>query len=135
MTGVAPWVKGYVGIPFASGGRDRNGADCYGLVRMVRMEQFGDTLPLLSGDYADADNIAETAALMRSRRPLLAGRPAENPAAGDVCVLKFHGLPAHLGICAGGGWMLHTLKSTGSALQRIDDPRLAGHIEGWYHVG
>jgi cell wall-associated NlpC family hydrolase len=134
MTGVAPWAKNYVGIPFVSGGRDRGGADCYGLVRLVRTEQFGGSLPLLSGDYADADNFAETEALLRSRRPLLAGLPVETPEAGDVCVLTFHGLPVHLGICAGGGWMLHTLKNTGSVLQRINSPPLAGRVEGWYRV-
>jgi cell wall-associated NlpC family hydrolase len=134
MIGVASWAKEYVGIPFVSGGRDRNGADCYGLARLVRMEQFGDRLPLLSGDYSDADNVAETEALMRSQRPLLAGHPVEVPEAGDVCVLKFRGLPVHLGICAGGGWLLHTLKGTGSVLQRISDPQLAGRVEGWYRV-
>ena len=134
MTGVAPWAKDYVGIPFASGGRDRGGAYCYGLVRLVRTEQFGSRLPLLSGDYADAGNFAETEALLRSLRPLLAGTPVETPETGDVCVIRFHGLPAHLGISAGGGWLLHTLKGTGSVLQRISDPRLAGRIEGWYRV-
>ena len=134
MTGIAPWAKEYVGIPFVSGGRNRDGADCYGTAWPASSEQFGGSLPLLSGDYTDADNFAETEALMRSRRPLLAGRPVETPEAGDVCVLKFHGLPVHLGICAGGGWMLHTLKGTGSVLQRISDPRLAGRIEGWYRV-
>jgi cell wall-associated NlpC family hydrolase len=134
VTGVAPWAGEYVGIPFASGGRDRTGADCYGLVRLVRTEQFGGTLPLLSGDYTDADNFAETEALIRAKRPLLTGRRTETPEAGDVCVLRFHGLPVHLGIYAGGGRMLHTLKGTGSVLQRISDPRLAGRIEGWYRV-
>jgi cell wall-associated NlpC family hydrolase len=134
MTGVAPWAKEYIGIPFVSGGRDRTGADCYGLARLVRTEQFGNRLPLLSGDYTDADNLAETEALIRSKRPLLAGRNVETPEAGDLCVLKFHGLPAHLGICAGGGWLLHTLKGTGSILQRVNDPHLVGRVEGWYRV-
>ena len=134
MTGIAPWAKAYIGIPFVSGGRDHGGADCYGLVRLVREERFGDRLPLLSGDYAAADNFAETEALMRAQRPLLAGRPVETPETGDLCVLRFHGLPVHLGICAGGGRLLHTLKGTGSVLQRISDPHLAGRIEGWYRV-
>ena len=134
MTGIALWAKDYVGIPFVSGGRDRSGADCYGLVRLVRAEQFGDSLPLLSGDYSDANNYAETEALMRSQRPLLAGLPVEAPESGDVCVLKFRGIPTHLGICAGNGWLLHTLKRTGSVLQRLSDPHLAGRIEGWYRV-
>jgi cell wall-associated NlpC family hydrolase len=134
VTGIAPWAKDYVGIPFVSGGRDRTGADCYGLVRLVRIENFGDTLPLLSGDYSDADNFAETEALIRSRQPLMASHQVEKPETGDLCVLKFHGLPTHLGICAGGGWLLHTLKGTGSVLQRLSDPRLAARIEGWYRV-
>jgi cell wall-associated NlpC family hydrolase len=134
MNGLAPWAKEYVGIPFASGGRDKNGADCYGLVRLVRAERFGGNLPLLSGDYTDAGNFAETEALVRSMRPLLAGRQVERPEAGDVCVLRFHGLPVHLGIYAGAGRLLHTLKGMGSVLQRITDPCLAGRIEGWYRV-
>jgi cell wall-associated NlpC family hydrolase len=134
MIGIAPWANEYVGVPFLSGGRDRSGADCYGLARLILAEQFGKSLPLLSDDYADADNFAETEKLLRSQRPLLAGRMAETPEAGDVCVLKFHGLPVHLGVHAGGGWMLHTLKGTGSVLQRLSDPQLAGRIEGWYRV-
>jgi cell wall-associated NlpC family hydrolase len=108
--------------------------DCYGLARLVRVEQFGGSPPLLSGDYSDADNFAETETLIREKRPLLASRRVENPEPGDVCVLKFHGLPTHLGVYAGGGWILHTLKGTGSVLQRISDPHLAGRVEGWYRV-
>jgi cell wall-associated NlpC family hydrolase len=134
VSGVAPWAKEYVGIPFVSGGRDRTGADCYGLVRLVQAEQFGKALPLLSGDYTDADNFAETEKLLRLQRPLLAGLPVERPETGDVCVLNFHGLPTHLGIYAGGGRLLHTLKGAGSILQRVSDPHLAGRVEGWYRV-
>jgi cell wall-associated NlpC family hydrolase len=134
MTGIAPWVKAYIGIPFVSGGRDKTGADCYGLVRLVLAERFGRTLPLLSGDYTDADSFAQTEGLIRSQQPLLAGRRVEAPETGDVCVLKFHGLPTHLGLYAGGGWILHTLKGTGSVLQRTGDPHLTGRIEGWYRV-
>jgi cell wall-associated NlpC family hydrolase len=135
MMNLAPWAKDYIGIPFVSGGRGRSGADCYGLVRMVRTEQFGDVLPLLSDDYTDADNLAETEKIMRAQRPLLAGLQVACPEAGDVCVIQFHGLPAHVGIYAGGGFLLHTLKGTGSVLQRTGDHHLVGRIEGWYHVG
>jgi cell wall-associated NlpC family hydrolase len=134
MTGIAPWAKEYIGIPFVSGGRDKTGADCYGLVRLVLTERFAVNLPLLSGDYTDADNFVETEALIRSQQPLLAGRRVEVPETGDVCVLKFHGLPTHLGVYAGGGWMLHTLRGTGSVLQRISDPHLTGRFGGWYRV-
>ncbi|MDR2768542.1 MAG: C40 family peptidase [Treponema sp.] len=134
MTDIAPWVKEYVGIPFLSGGRTREGADCYGLIRMVLTEKLNKKLPLLSGDYSDADNLKETERVMKARRPVFAGREVETPAAGDVCVIRFCGRPVHLGIYSGGGYLLHTLRQTGSVLQKTDDPLLSGRVEGWYHV-
>jgi cell wall-associated NlpC family hydrolase len=134
MNSIAPWAGSYVGLPFLSGGRSRGGADCYGLIRLILKEQFNKTLPLLSNDYSDADNLAETKKVMKEHRPILAGRQVEIPDIGDVCVIKFNGLPVHLGIYAGGGFILHTLKMTGSVLQRSDDPLLSGRIEGWYRV-
>ena len=135
MTGIAAWAKLYTGIPFVSGGRGRTGADCYGLVRMVQAEQYGKNLPLLSNDYSDADNFAETEKLLRSQKPLLAGKRVESPEIGDVCVLRILALPVHLGLYAGGGYLLHTLKGTGSVLQRMGDPHMAGRVEGWYRCG
>lgn len=134
MTGIVPWAGTYVGIPFVSGGRSRDGADCYGLIRLILLEQFNKTLPLLSADYSDADNLEETEKVMKARRPVLAGQQVENPETGDICVIKFFGLPVHLGMYAGGGFILHTLRFSGSALQRISDPLLSGRIEGWYRV-
>jgi cell wall-associated NlpC family hydrolase len=134
VTGVAPWVGEYVGIPFVSGGRGHDGADCYGLIRLVHLERFNRELPLLSGDYSDAENCAETEKLLKARRPLLAGRRVETPAPGDVCVIRFYGLASHIGVYAGGGYVLHSLRLTGSVLQRADDPLISGRVEGWYRV-
>jgi len=130
---IAPWVKSYVGIPFKSGGRTIHGLDCYGLIRLIYLEQFNKILPLLDL-YSDADNFIETENVMKSYQPILAGQEVGTPEIGNVCVIKFHGLPVHLGIFVGDSFILHTLKGVGTVLQRCDDPNLRGRIEGWYSV-
>lgn len=65
------WVKKYIGIPFVSGGRDKNGCDCYGLVRLILADEYGFDLPVLLGDYSNALNISETKRLFIENVPIL----------------------------------------------------------------
>jgi len=128
------WVKKYIGIPFASNGRTTDGCDCYGLVRLVLRNEYGVDLPLLSDDYTDALNAAETARLFAENLPVLAGEKTAGPQEGAVAVITEHGRPAHIGIVAGGGCILHTGIKTGSVCQRETHPGLRGRIEGYYRV-
>jgi cell wall-associated NlpC family hydrolase len=129
-----PWVRNYIGIPFRSNGRDREGCDCYGLVRLVLAEEFGVLLPALSDDYADALNVAETARLFRENMPVLLADRREEPEAGFLAIIRERGRPCHLGVCAGDGYILHTTARTGSVAQRASHPDLQGRIEGYYRV-
>jgi cell wall-associated NlpC family hydrolase len=128
------WVKKYIGIPFVSNGRTTDGCDCYGLVRIVLRNEYGITLPELSDNYADALNIKETARLFAEHRPVLAGEKIDAPEEKAVVVITEHGAAAHVGIVAGGGYILHTGIKTGSVCQRETHPVLRGRIEGYYHV-
>jgi cell wall-associated NlpC family hydrolase len=129
-----PWVKKYIGIPFASNGRTREGCDCYGLVRLVLLEEYGIWLPELSGDYSSAVNIHETARLFAEQLPVLAAEKIPGPEEKAVVVITEHGRPCHLGIAAGGGYILHTGIKTGCVCQRAAHPGLRGRIEGYYRV-
>ena len=128
------WVKKYIGIPFASNGRDRGGCDCYGLVRMVLRDEYGIELPKLSGDYANALDVAETARLFEERLPVLAAEKVDAPEERAIVVLTERGRPCHVGIVAGGGHILHTGAKTGSVCQRETHPGLRGRIGGYYRV-
>jgi len=129
------WVKKYIGIPFISNGRTLSGCDCYGLVRLVLRNEYGIELPELSDNYADALNVEETARLFKENMPALAGQKIPAPHEKAVAVITEHGVAAHIGIVAGGGYILHTGIKTGSICQKETHPALRGRIEGYYHVG
>lgn len=131
---IAPWARTYIGIPFLSEGRDHNGSDCYGLLRMVWTEQYGVDMPLLSGRYGNAVDFHETEPLVNELLPLLTGESHMTPQIGDAVVILNGGKPTHLGVYAGAGYILHTTVQTGSVLQRMTDRDLAGRIAGYYGI-
>ncbi len=130
---IPPWVMEYLDIPFVSGGRDRRGCDCYGLVRLVLAEHFGKELPPLDC-YQDALHAAQTEAVVDRYQPLLAGTRVEHPAPGDVAVMRLRGHHCHVGICIAPGVVLHTDRPTGTVAERLCSARLRGRIEGYYRV-
>jgi cell wall-associated NlpC family hydrolase len=48
----------YCGLPYKRRGRDREGLDCWGLVRLVLLEQAGKTFPRYDNDDPDGWSIA-----------------------------------------------------------------------------
>ena len=128
------WVAEYIGIPFVSGGRDHTGCDCYGLVRLVLMERFGYTLPLLDAGYTDARRLAETAPLFDAQLPLLAGEQIDRPEPGSVAVLLYQGRTSHVGVFVDDEYILHTLAIVGVHCVRLNHGTLRGAIEGIYRV-
>jgi len=128
------WVGKYIGIPFVSNGRTLEGCDCYGLVRLVLHNEYGIELPELSDDYSSALNLAQTERLFAEKRPVLAAEKLSAAREKAVAVITERGVAAHIGIAAGGGYILHTGAKTGSICQRETHPGLRGRIEGYYNV-
>lgn len=129
-----PWVKDYIGIPFLSGGRGRDGCDCYGLVRLVLLEQYGYSLPSLDGTYRDALDGRETGRIFSDAVPLLAAEKITRPEEGAVALMYSRGLLCHVGIWAGGEYILHTRRGTGAAAERMTGPLLLPMFEGWHRI-
>ncbi len=122
----------YIGIPFKSNGRDELGIDCYGLVRMVLRNEFGKELPDFY--YKNALNKEEVRNLINVNRPLLAGKKTKRPKPGDVAVIRYRGIPCHIGVYVGEGKILHIKQGTDSIIERANSVHLKARIEGYYRV-
>ncbi len=128
------WVKKYIGIPFVSGGRELTGCDCYGLVRLILVTEYGFDLPMLLGDYTNALSIAETKSLFMKNVPILCGERIEEPEEKAVVLMKMCGRLCHIGLYAGDGCIIHSRHKAGVVCERLSAPTLSGCVEGWYRV-
>lgn len=47
------WSTRYIGIPYRAGGRERDGLDCWGLIRLIYREERNTLLPEIPGIVKD----------------------------------------------------------------------------------
>ena len=128
--GEGGWTADYVGLPYADKGRDRDGVDCWGLVRLVYAELMGIELPSHADGYVSAAELADvTRAIRGNMRPW---SPVARPHALDVVLLRIAGSEAHVGLIVGGGFMLHVHAGIDTALERIDTALWRRRIVGTY---
>lgn len=116
------WSSRFLAIPHAPLGRTREGADCWGLVRMVFRDVAGIDLPAYTGAYQDDAEVREIAAIVETERAAgtwvpVVGTPREL----DLVVIRRGRWPSHVGLVAdaGGRRMLHVVE------------RMASRIEPW----
>jgi cell wall-associated NlpC family hydrolase len=111
-------LREYIGIPFRERGRDREGCDCWGLVRLVLAERFGVLLPSFDG-YGSVRDRERIRALIEDDLPAwteVGGRER----AGDVVLLRVGGRPLHVGLVISPGTMLHIEAGIDACLERYD---------------
>jgi len=126
------WIAShdYVGIPYLSHGRTRSGVDCWGLTRLVYLEQLGIDLPTYAGAYTDAAERSEVKAAIENGRSLWT--QTETPEPGDVVLLKITRDPTHVGIYVGDGFMLHVRRGANTCLERLNAPFWRTRVVGYY---
>lgn len=128
------WAGDYHHVPYVPHGRDMDGLDCWGLVRLIYAERFGIALPDLAGRYSDTtkENGPEIAGIYREMRQDWRAVDLAAAQLGDLLVLRCQGEPMHIGMVVGAGLMLHTRKKSGVVLAAYDGLKWSKRIAGMY---
>lgn len=108
----------YYRIPYKEGGRDWDGCDCWGFVRLVLLEEGKAELPLFRGVCTNSEFMQFKESFHRIDKPA------------DFCLVQLRpiGSFAHIGLYWQGN-ILHMTRS-GVAMQSAD--RIPNLIKGYY---
>lgn len=134
-------ISGYVGIPFVDGGRDFTGCDCWGLVRLFHLKEFGNQLPA-HGETPAAD-LEGTLEAIGAAAESPTWVKVENARRGDVVLLysvdrdrqgKRVVALRHVGVMVDRSRLLHTEIGTNSVTVPINDHQIRGRVHSiWRH--
>lgn len=134
MPDIPPWVAAYVGIPYRALGRDEEGVDCWGLVRLIYAGRLGVGLPAYDGrGFSGRASVSDVAALVESaKRTCWHEVPEADAAVPDVVLLRVRGQPIHVGVLVAPKVMLHSLAGHDSAVERLDGLLWSNRIMGFW---
>lgn len=124
MTAPSSWI----GIPFLSGGRDRAGCDCWGLVLLYAREVNGRLGP----DFAYEDALSNRSLILFRQHRDSHAVMVKAPSPGDLILLRPAGLPVHVGTCLTGNRFLHTQPGSGSVIDRWDSLVWRNRLSGFW---
>lgn len=115
-------LQQYIGIPFIDHGRDREGCDCWGLVRLVYREQLGIEFPDFGDEYSEAYARGEVSKIME--------REAQKEWCVDVTnapwklldIMSFTrcGVESHVGMFVRPTEVLHVVEGALTTIERYD---------------
>lgn len=100
------WSTRFIGLPYSPGGRERDGVDCWGLLRLIYWEERRILLPSLPGLVEDYEQLISRENLALATKGWVGmGRPCEWAAVGMSRKERIH----HVGVWtdADGGKVIH----------------------------
>lgn len=121
----------WVGIPFKEHGRDFNGCDCWGLVRLWYKDKYNVHLPSYVDDYENVKDKNIAATMQTEKEKWLC---ADSPEYGDVVLLRMAGLPMHCGVYLGKGKVLHVERGCDSIIEDLRRSKWKNRIMGYYRM-
>jgi len=125
------WWNDYTGIPYLAKGRTRQGADCYGLARLVHKEVFNHILPSYVEEYDDRDPMSIQTAILNHQENWVE-IDQKDVKSGDLVLFDVLGLMAHVGIFTESGFFLHVFDGLPACVCELGDIRWRNRIKGFY---
>jgi hypothetical protein len=123
------WHNKYIGIPFLDKGRDTNGIDCWGLVRLVYKQEYNIDLPNFSTDY-EADDAERMRDLLAQYKE--GWEKIEAPTEGCIVLFNILGVESHMGVAVSSTHFLHARDRYDSAIESFDSVGWRNRITGFY---
>lgn len=134
---IPAWAGDFIGLPYRDKGRDRDGVDCWGIVRLILAEVAGQALPDYSGAYTRAGDHASVADAVEAG--LNDGwERVDRPKARDLLILRIAGRPWHCAMMVNETMFIHAPppgrggRESFSCIERLDNPQWSRRIEGFY---
>ena len=109
------WLNNYIGLPYAFGGRDRKGVDCYGLIRLIFENEYQIQLPDWQFDEINLKLIND-----EIQGQVTSGDFEEIDGPEDGCFAICVRVRAahHMGLCFAGG-VIHAQEKSGVIFQPV----------------
>lgn len=118
----------YVGLPFKDKGRDRDGLDCWGLLRLVYREKVGVELPAFVDDYVTEQDTAAIAALIAGHTDGWHEVRENVVRPFDAVLMKQYGVERHIGVVVRRGHVLHVGLGGPSRIEPYNSLRLRRRV-------
>ena len=125
------WYNKYIGIPYKDGGRDENGLDCWGLVRLVYKEQYNIDLPSFTSHYSTAKDRELINELISRHKE--GWEKTTEPVEGSVVLMRVLGTETHVGVYLGNNAMLHIREGVHAIIEPVDTTTWKNRIVGYYN--
>lgn len=127
------WSDDYVGIPWIAHGSDRDGSDCWGLVRLVYREMRGVVLDSFADGYVTAQESDEIQRIIDGEKasgPWRAVNQGEERPF-DVALFRIVGRVSHVGLVVEPGLVIHAQRGADSAIIRYGGIKWSGRVAGF----
>ena len=109
------WLNRYIGVPYVFGGRDMNGLDCYGLVKLIYLNHYGHVLPDWTTDVL---NMRVRASEFENTVTSGDFTQKDEPEDGDLVICYRTKAAHHMGIYYAGG-VIHCVDGIGTIYEPL----------------